>query len=110
MRLYAICKNCGKKIYLIINFTSRKEIAGKYGERLSITCMSCNSKSTYSVNEIFAESSVSNVPAGVIIGGLIGLIGGPLGAMVGGGIGASLGGTSDAKEIKRVNRFNMEKV
>ena len=110
MRLYVICKHCGRKIYLNMVASSRREIAQKYGKFLSITCRFCHSKNTYSVNEIFAEPGVSNVPAGAIGGGLVGLLGGPLGILIGGGIGALIGGSLDAEDVERANRFNGEEV
>ena len=55
---------------------------------------------------ICAEIDQNQVPAWVIIGGLIGALGGPEGAIIGGIIGAGLGAAQAEEERKKVIRFN----
>lgn len=109
MRLFVICKSCGRKTYLNIYANSRRDLIRRYGKYLTIRCPACNHENRYHVGEVFAEEGVSKVPAGAIVGGLVGLLGGPPGVIFGGGIGALIGGTADATEKERVRRFNKER-
>ena len=113
MRLYVKCKkDSSKKIYLSVYAETPKELIQKIGGyRFDIECPYCGEIHTYSINEVRAEKGpLSAVPAGAIIGGIIGLLGGPLGLLLGGGIGAWMGANADAAEEERVNRFNKEVV
>lgn len=108
LRLFTTCRGCGRKIYLDVHADSRRDLASAYGRSLRIRCPPCNRVDTYYVSDVSAEEGVSGVPAGAVIGGLIGLLGGPLGLIIGGSIGALVGGSSDLTEREKVRRFNEE--
>lgn len=107
MRLYVRrCENCDKKIYLNVFAPTREKLREKIGEPFKLKCNHCGYVGTYLVDDVFAEKGAPSLPAGAIIGGLIGLLGGPLGLIIGGGFGAFLGATADENEERLVNRFN----
>lgn len=109
MRLYVRCGHCGHRTYLNIVVDTRIELETRIGSRyFTMSCSHCGISETYSVNDVFAEVGQSSLPAGAILGGLIGLIGGPMGALVGGTVGSIVGASADEEEKKRVRRFNQE--
>lgn len=105
MRLYVNCKQDGQKIFLNLFAHTREEWRRKVGEYFLVEC-NCGYKGTYSVNDVFAEEGVSSVPAGAVLGGLIGLLAGPLGMILGGTLGTLLGATTDENEKMKVRKFN----
>jgi hypothetical protein len=58
------------------------------------------------VNDVVAEKESSNTTAGMIIGGIIGLLVGPWGAVTGSTAGALIGNSADQEEEKKVSIFN----
>ncbi|VUT27698.1 MAG: hypothetical protein SYNGOMJ08_00248 [Candidatus Syntrophoarchaeum sp. GoM_oil] len=107
MRLYVRCGHCGHRIYLNIVVGTRGELETHIGSRyFTISCSHCGINKTYSVHDVFAEVGQSSLPAGAILGGLIGLVGGPIGTLLGGTVGSILGASADEEEKKRVRRFN----
>jgi len=111
MRLYVRCPR-GHRIYLSIVADSRRELVTRLGSQyFDLECPYCGRIYTYHVNDVFAEAGPTAIPAGTVIGGIIGaLIGGPLGLLLGGGIGATLASGGDAAEKERVDRFNREAI
>jgi len=107
MRLYIKkCHYCHRRIYLNITASTRSELAKKIGRCFEVECPHCHRTSEYCVDEVYAEMGQSSVPAGVILGGLVGLLGGPLGVLIGGAIGSVIGAGVDEEEKRRVQRFN----
>jgi len=108
MRLFIReCKHCRNRIYLNVTASTRKHLAERIGgSEFEIQCSHCAQYTYYTINDVFAEQSVSATPAGAIIGGLVGLIGGPLGMLIGGVFGTLWGANADEKERRIVNRFN----
>lgn len=108
MRLFIPrCRFCGRRIYLNVTASTRETLAERIGSSdFEIRCLHCGKDTSYTVNDVFAEQSVSAAPAGAIIGGLVGLIGGPLGMVIGGVLGTAWGANADEKEKRTVKRFN----
>ena len=107
MRLFIkSCHICGRKIQLNILAPNRYQLSLKIGHRFNVNCSHCKNTSSYHVNDVFAERGIAAAPAGVILGGLIGLIGGPLGVIVGGGIGGLMGKSSDNQDEVSTKNFN----
>ncbi|MEA2033506.1 MAG: hypothetical protein U9N41_07995 [Euryarchaeota archaeon] len=106
MRLFVECHHCHRRIYLGITAEGRNELIQRLGSSdFEVECPHCNYSDTYSVNEVFAvESNV--LPAGAIIGGLIGLLGGPIGLIIGSSAGALLGASADAEDQRKARLFN----
>lgn len=107
MRLFIKkCKNCGQKIYLNVFAHTREELRRKIGDPFEVKCNHCGHIDTYWADGVYAEEGPPSLPAGAIIGGLIGLLGGPLGLIIGGGLGALLGANADENEGRMVRGFN----
>lgn len=111
MRLY-VNGYCGHKIYLSIVANTRRDLIKQLGGRsFTLQCPVCKQRDTYDVNDVFAEEGDTAIPAGAILGGILGgLIGGPAGLIIGGLLGAGAGGSGDAAEREKVNRFNRDVV
>lgn len=107
MRLFVKkCENCHQKIYLNVFARTRKKLRLEIGESFEVKCNHCDYIGTYWVDDVWAEEGPPSLPAGAVIGGLIGLLGGPLGLIFGGGVGALLGANADENENRMVRRFN----
>jgi len=113
MRLYVECNECHTRIYLNIVADTRKALSRRLGSNFFILrCPYCRHRGRYRVDDVYAEVSRSTgLPAGAIIGGLVGgAVGGPAGLIIGGILGAAIGGKLDAVEKQEVSKFNTERV
>jgi len=77
MRLYAKCENCKSEINLRATASDRFKLATKRGEKIDLTCNSCETVGTYHVNDIIAERSKT-----VIIVALLIFLGGTTGIFI----------------------------
>ena len=101
MRLFV--RSGSHKLYLTIVAPTRSELA----QRLGSEWFTMGEHShTFHVSNVEAEASASNVPAGAVVGGLIGLLAGPLGLLTGSIVGGAIGNNSDRNEIAQIQRFN----
>ncbi len=96
MRLFFICKNCQRKVYLNTDAKSRKQLASEWGKTFPIQCGECEIKNLVNVNEVFAEPSIDSplstpVSGSIIAGALIGSTVPGLGTVFGGLIGGVIG-------------------
>jgi len=101
MKLYIQLIHPKQKLYLKIVASTRGELANIIGSQYFNT-----NEGTYHVNDVFAEKESSNATAGIIIGGLIGLLAGPWGAVTGSTAGGLIGSSADQDEEKKVSIFN----
>lgn len=105
MKLYITDKQTGEKKYLGVSASSRGELF----QILGSTSFILEGK-VYDVNDVFAEIEDSNTTAGVVIGGLIGILGGPIGMITGATIGGIIGNSNDTTEKERISTFNSSRV
>lgn len=101
MKLYIRTKHPTQKLYLKIVASTRNELASIIGSPYFLV-----NGQTYHVDSVVAEKESSNATAGIIIGGLIGLLAGPLGAVTGSTAGGLIGSSADQDEEKKVSIFN----
>lgn len=102
MRLYVICPNTQRKIYLANVVEHRSQLMALF----SLKCPYENGVThKYSNNDVIAEPEGSSLTSGAVAGGLVGLLGGPIGIVIGGMIGAALGAGAEENEQQRVRRF-----
>jgi hypothetical protein len=91
----------GEKIYLQVLAPTKSELAAIIGSPNFFA-----GNQVFHVNEVLAEKESSNTTAGMIIGGLLGLIVGPWGAVTGSTAGALIGNSADQDEEKKISIFN----
>ena len=74
MKIYGKCKNCKTEIGFSTSANTRVEFAMQNGERKSLNCKKCGTKTEFHVDELFTkESKIAQIGAGLIF-----LIGTPL--------------------------------
>lgn len=103
MKLYVLDKNKAKK-YLREEASSKEELAAKVGGKTFVL-----DGQKFSVNDVIAESDLSNTVGGAIIGGLLGLLI-PGTFLLTGALGGLIGNSADNDEIKKVENFNKGRV
>lgn len=104
MKLFVIDSN-NQKIYIRKVARTRYELSKKIGDTKFVI-----KGRKYTVNQVKAETDNSDTAAGVIIGGIIGIIAGPIGVIAGGTIGGLIGNSSESEEEKQVRNFNKSRV
>jgi hypothetical protein len=104
MKLFVIDKNNSKK-YLREEAYSKEELASKIGGRTFIL-----DGQRYSVNDVIAESDLSNTFGGAILGGLIGTFLIPGVFLLTGTLGGLIGNSTDNEEAKKVENFNKGRI
>ena len=67
MRLIVHCKNCKKDIKLKEFFVTRFELSEKLNKDFELECYSCNHKSTYSADEVYARKGIIVFIASILI-------------------------------------------
>ncbi|MDD2636064.1 MAG: hypothetical protein PHW82_11260 [Bacteroidales bacterium] len=100
MKLFII-NNYNQKIYLNLVAKSRSDLLSQIGDEFFTIA-----GEIYTVWDVCAESDSKSTGAGVVIGGVVGLLGGPLGALIGGAMGAAIGNSQDSLEKEKVEYFN----
>jgi len=105
MKLFVIDKQTKEKKYLGVSASSRGELFTILGSPSFVL-----ESKVYHVNEVLAEMEDSNTTAGVIIGGLIGILGGPIGIITGATIGGMIGNSNDSTEKEKISAFNSSRV
>jgi hypothetical protein len=95
------------KVYLNINAFDRRHLSYIIGAQ---TFFLNGENEQFNVNQVIAESGSNDTTAGLLLGGLFGLIGGPAGVLIGGALGGIIGNNSDTKEISKINRFNNSRI
>lgn len=101
MKLYIQTVHPTQKLYLKIVASTRNELANIIGSPYFLV-----NGQTFHVDNVVAEKESSNAAAGIIIGGLIGLLAGPWGAFTGSTAGGLIGSSADQDEEKKVSIFN----
>ena len=99
MKLFVNGRN--GKIYLNVEFPNRRALAAHIGSRRFEL-----GGQIFSVEQVQAESVGSDSTAGLILGGLFGLLGGPAGVLFGATIGGVIGNNSDNEDEQKINEFN----
>jgi hypothetical protein len=101
MKLFVRNKKSNEPLYINVSVSSRYEFAVKYGSTFRL-----NDGFTYSIDDIYAESESGNTTAGMIIGGVLGLLAGPVGIVIGASLGGVVGNNNDETDKERVDNFN----
>ena len=99
MKLYVNGKR--GRIFLNIHADNRRHLAALVGAPTFLLL-----GESYHVNQVIAENGNNDTTAGLVIGGIVGIVAGPLGILVGGAIGGLLGNNNDSKESSKVAYFN----
>ena len=103
MKLYVVCPNTSRQIYLSLTVERRSQI----DEYFTVTCPYDEEIHEYSREDVRAEPTLGASIGGAIIGGLVGaIVAGPLGAILGGGAGIIIGSNTEKEELQKVRRFN----
>ncbi len=105
MRLYIICPDCDRKVYLAVTARNRHELMRKWSYEFNIETHPGRIYK-YNVDKVRAERSGRSTGTGALVGGLVGLIGGPIGVAAGTGIGSLWGYNKDMDEQAQVDYFN----
>ena len=67
MKIYGKCKNCKTEIGYSTSVNTRVEFAMQNGERKSLNCTNCGTKTEFHVDELFTkESKIAQIGAGLI--------------------------------------------
>lgn len=103
MKLYVMCRICGRKVYIDSPAKIRKELPYQF----SLQCANCYNNIVYYRKDVLAESGQIYGVGGLLVLGGLGLWAlGPIGGIVGGLIGAKAGKDKDTEESKSVEVFN----
>lgn len=107
MRLHVSCENCGQRMNININSSTRNNLRYHFGgDEFYATCRNCGHRGIYNVSRVRATADSNTTPGGAIAGGLLGLIGGPLGMVIGGVLGAAIGNANDLEDNRKTDLFN----
>ena len=101
MKLYIVDKSTKQKVYLQQIATDKKELSQKIGGSVFFI-----NGTTYTVNEVQAESTTDSAAFGGLLGGFVGSVGGAGGVLLGGLLGAMIGKSQADKEKNEAERFN----
>lgn len=99
MKLYVVKNN--RKVYLKTKARTKKDLYRKLGRNYFYL-----RRNRFYVKDVKAEKENSDTLAGVLIGGLIGVVGGPWGVITGSTIGGLIANTNETEEQKKVATFN----
>ena len=102
MRLFVNKSGC--KTYIAASAVTRWELSQKLGDPFRVKVEDV--WYDYSIGDVYAEPAGHLAIAGMMIGGLIGLVGGPIGVILGALFGYLLGMHEDIKEKDRAVIFN----
>ncbi|MBM4248888.1 MAG: hypothetical protein FJ149_05555 [Euryarchaeota archaeon] len=102
MKLYTLCPNTQRKVYLTLRAAHRSDL----NFYITYVCPHDHQEHTISREDVRAEAELGAFAGGAVIGGLIGLLGGPLGAILGAGAGGVLGKNAENDENQRTDEFN----
>lgn len=112
MKLYVKCDQCHNYIYLDTTASTRRALSQRLRSKsFYLTCPYCQHTRDYRINDAHARVGSSGIPAGAIIGVILGgLIAGPPGLAIGSVAGATFGSASDKIEKRKVDTFNIERI
>jgi hypothetical protein len=106
MKLFVVCRQDNLKIYLPLNFRSRRFLP----YQVEVNCpYACRRHWYYPRSAVFAESS-NLALGGLVAGGALGLVVGPEGLILGGLLGALFGASAQNADRAAAEAFNAEVV
>lgn len=107
MRIYVICRQCGKRIYFAADVRYRYELPNVLTIRCQdVSCPIRGQDQFFYPHQVTAVEGLGKAVGGAVaLGALGGLIGGPVGAAIGAAVGGAAG-KNDPSESEKVRRFN----